>query len=1329
MTSKYHRNQQLYFSRALLINGLFVLIALCGLSQAQSPTIITSDGTLNTTISQNGNLFNIDDGTIKGSNQFHSFERFGVGAGDIASFNGPGGIENILSRVTGGLGSDINGTLRSTINGANLFLLNPAGVIFGPNASLDISGSFHVGTADFLRLGDGGIFYADPSKNSLLTMAPPSAFGFLGKNPAGITIEQSELKVPEGQTLSLVGGDFNIRSGNLSAQRGRINLVSVRSPGEVHVDDPGLNVDAFKELGELNLAEATVESQTVVIRGGRLVVAQGGVQAAGAQAKIDIAVRGEAVLGQSAVIVAEAKPAGQTEGSVPEADEGDRADTSHITLSARDDIQVAPDARVSAGGSQGGTVHLASETGTTWVAGTVEAAGTATTGGEVNILGEQVGLAAGASVDVSGATGGGTALVGGDFQGGNPDIKNATVTYMDPGATITADARSNGDGGTAVVWAEHTARVHGTITARGGAQGGDGGLIETSGKRHLDVAVIKVDAGSPQGAPGTWLLDPLDVKISEGPTSNVVEDPPGVFMPNDPGVSTISNTDIETGLNAGTSVTISTVGTPESTDPAGQKGDITVAASIRKTGDEIATLTLEASNDIIMDGETIETIDGSGLNVVFDAASHVAIINTAQINTSSNTNSNVAAGDVTVRATTIELQQSTIDAGTFGTGDAGKVTIEADDEVTIAGSEIFSDSPEAMSGNAGDILIAAPVLTLSDTKITTKAAGTGQGGIITIDANKEIRLENTTVSATVTDGIEGDIGDILLTTPALTMIGGGVAAETTGTRDAGDITFDVGTLNVKEQAQISSRSKGAATGNAGTVFIRGMGGANTKADTVTLSNSVVTTAAEGTGQGGFIKIDASEEIRLENATLSAAVTDGIEGDPGDIELTTSALTMIGGFVEAETRGERDAGSITIKATTVELQSGTIDTGTFGAGAAGEVTLDATEAITITESDIFSDSPENISGNAGDILITAPVLTLSDTKVTTRADFTGEGGIITIDANKEIRLESTTVSATVTDVPDVPPDERESGDILLTTPALTMIGGGVAAETRGNREGGIIALNVGSLNMSTPAGQQQAQISSRSSGAATGDAGEVSIRGMGGENTKSDTVLLTNSAVTTEAVVADGGNITILADSMVRLLDGKITTAVRSGEGGGGNIKIDPEFVILESFSQIIANAFGGPGGNINITADAFLADAEKSIVSASSVLGVDGEINIDAITDLSGAITPLEKRFSEAARLLRQRCAERLRGGQISSFIVGGRDGVPLEPGELLPSPLYMMAEPVVPGRGDRQEHTPDESAGFIGFDEQGQPHIRGWPLPGFSQAWLNLECTGWLME
>ena len=125
-------------------------------TQAQVTTSITPDNSLGTTVTQAGNVYNIENGTITGSNQFHSFGEFSVGTGDIASFNGPAGIANILSRVTGGDVSNIYGTIQSTIEGANLFLMNPAGVIFGPSASLNVSGSFHTTTADFLKLGEGG---------------------------------------------------------------------------------------------------------------------------------------------------------------------------------------------------------------------------------------------------------------------------------------------------------------------------------------------------------------------------------------------------------------------------------------------------------------------------------------------------------------------------------------------------------------------------------------------------------------------------------------------------------------------------------------------------------------------------------------------------------------------------------------------------------------------------------------------------------------------------------------------------------------------------------------------------------------------------------------------------------------------------------------------------------------------------------------------------------------------------------------------------------------------------------------------------------------------
>jgi filamentous hemagglutinin family protein len=152
-------------------------------------------------------VYDIRDGTSKGSNLFHSFDRFSIGTSNTACFHDPSGIANILSRVTGGERSAIDGTLASTVARANLYLLNPAGVLFGPNARLDVSGSFYVSTADYLRLADGGVFHTnpDPAKR-LLTVAPPAAFGFLRENPAAIALQQSRLEVPEGRTLSVVGG-------------------------------------------------------------------------------------------------------------------------------------------------------------------------------------------------------------------------------------------------------------------------------------------------------------------------------------------------------------------------------------------------------------------------------------------------------------------------------------------------------------------------------------------------------------------------------------------------------------------------------------------------------------------------------------------------------------------------------------------------------------------------------------------------------------------------------------------------------------------------------------------------------------------------------------------------------------------------------------------------------------------------------------------------------------------------------------------------------------------------------------------------------------------
>ena len=158
------------------LGGALLLSLLLTGGHAQGKSTLTPDGTLGTTVTQRGTVFDITGGTRHGPNLFHSFDRFSVGTGETATFtSAQTGIKNILSRVTGGQRSEIDGQLRTDgqlrAEGADLYLLNPAGVLFGPNATLDVSGSFHVSTADYLRLADGptrkgGGTHCSFSKNS-----------------------------------------------------------------------------------------------------------------------------------------------------------------------------------------------------------------------------------------------------------------------------------------------------------------------------------------------------------------------------------------------------------------------------------------------------------------------------------------------------------------------------------------------------------------------------------------------------------------------------------------------------------------------------------------------------------------------------------------------------------------------------------------------------------------------------------------------------------------------------------------------------------------------------------------------------------------------------------------------------------------------------------------------------------------------------------------------------------------------------------------------------------------------------------------------------------
>jgi large exoprotein involved in heme utilization and adhesion len=152
----------------------------------------------------------------------------------------------------------------------------------------------------------------------------------------------------------------------------------------------------------------------------------------------------------------------------------------------------------------------------------------------------------------------------------------------------------------------------------------------------------------------------------------------------------------------------------------------------------------------------------------------------------------------------------------------------------------------------------------------------------------------------------------------------------------------------------------------------------------------------------------------------------------------------------------------------------------------------------------------------------------------------------------------------------------------------------------------------------------------------------------------------------------------------------VSSPLLCGAGGSdaGSLTLEAPFIISQG-SQIIANAFGGGGGNIGIRGEVFLADP-ASQVSASSALGIQGTVDIRApVTSLSGVVAPLPQAFVSAAELLPARCAARLSGGRYSSLVVGGRDGLPLDPAGELPSPLTLderVADPAVAGNRNQQK-------------------------------------------
>ncbi len=239
---------------------------------------ITTDGSLGAVNNLTGPDYIVSDtlGQIRGANLFHSFTTFNIDSGESATFAGPASVENIIGRVTGGLSSSIDGALRSSIADANLYLVNPAGFVFGENATVDVSGSFYASTASNVRLGNDGSFDVTNPGDSVLSAAPPSAFGFLDNISAQIQVQGSTLEVSDGENIAIIGGEITLSDAQISAPGGEVDVVAATASGNVYLQENGISIDPALGLAAVTIDQGSEinvdESENGSDRGGAVYI-------------------------------------------------------------------------------------------------------------------------------------------------------------------------------------------------------------------------------------------------------------------------------------------------------------------------------------------------------------------------------------------------------------------------------------------------------------------------------------------------------------------------------------------------------------------------------------------------------------------------------------------------------------------------------------------------------------------------------------------------------------------------------------------------------------------------------------------------------------------------------------------------------------------------------------------------------------------------------------------------------------------------------------------------------------------------------------------------
>jgi filamentous hemagglutinin family protein len=969
--------------------------------------------------------FQIDGGARRGGNLFHSFEQFSVPTGGSAFFNNAADVQNILTRVTGGSISNIDGLIRA--NGtANLFLLNPNGILFGPNASLNIGGSFVATTANALGFPNGEVFSSDaksPLPSQLLTVNPNALFfNQLTQKPIIVQSRFNEmvfnqssfnatgLHVPPGQNLLLVGGAIQLDTGEPfipTSPPGR-PILKFYSP-DIQLDvqpdggwliSPGSYVElgAVGGVGRVGLSTASPDWQlTIPDRVPRADVSfsnGSGIDVRGASGSIRM-------LAQNIDIRRSRLQIG-----IPNDSRLPNTQTGDLDLNATGSITISQsllENRLLGVGTLG-SVNLSAgdrvSLDHTDVYNRVQPTGIGNTG-DINITTGSLSLINAAQL-VSGTDGQGNGgsininardTVSFDFSriynvvqspgvGNAGEINITTGSLFVRGAGLTSFSTGQGNASTV------------NINARDTVSFFDGASVLTSvpSTGVGNAGEINITTGSFSLTGGQMSSSGLEVGNSGNININARDT---VSLTQNAFLSSIARAPKDSGsvnINAGDSVSIdggsrieTRLGwnppslTPEETD-IGHAGDINITTgSLSLTNGSYlnsdtlgqgnaGSVNINARDRVIIDGES---------DLIYGIVRFTSGIST-QVLSEYFFKGVGQGGDVTIKTGSVFLTNGgRVNTSTQGLGNAGHVIINARDSVQISGTAPILNFPSGVTtsaesgavGSGGDVIIITGSLSVSDSgTINTNAQGQGKAGNIQIQAKDAVEFDGADAISTLEQGALGRGGDINIAALKLSLVNGAkLSTSTAGDGNAGNITVNTPEL------QLSGATSGlfaqtTSSGNAGNLTIQPRG--NGQSVRVNLQDGAQISAdTSSSGRGGTLAIAAPESITLAgNGSVIAAGTGG-GGAGGNLTLRTGTL------------GIQNQAEVTVSSS--------------GTGSAGNLFVDANRIFLNNQGRIRADT----SGGGGNINLLAPLILLRNgSNITTNA--TGNnipGGNIEIDS--------------------------------------------------------------------------------------------------------------------------------------------------------------------------------------------------------------------------------------------------------------------------------------------------------------------------------------------